>query len=407
MPLLGMGRDVPDGRLSLRRGMLDVDWTIETSQDFFDSMRSTMRDIAEALGAEHRDNLLWLFKRVITVHALGGAPMGRHVGEGVVDATGEAFGHPGLFVVDGAAMPGPVGPNPSLTIAAFADRVAEHILDVSRVSGTSTSGSSAAAPGDSPVVTNVAASTSGSVPAAAASAGADGDTDRRPAGGPEPVVTTLAFTEEMKGHVSLGAVNFDDGARSGRREDCDLMFRLSIDIPDVDAFVDDPQREGGATGWVACEQLGGRLPVTHGVFNLFVDGDAPDVRRMLYRLWFTDAVGNPLTLVGFKTVRDNRGLDVWTDTSTLYVRILRGHVDEWPRAAEASPDELGDTHDVVAAGIITIHLLDFAQQLTTFRVTGPDASSRVRGMAQFGQLFMGELWEAYGRRALDAVEEER
>ena len=33
---------------------------------------------------------------------------------------------------------------------------------------------------------------------------------------------------------------------------------------------------------------------------------------MLYRLHFPDAAGHPLTLVGFKEVRDDRGLDLWT-----------------------------------------------------------------------------------------------
>ena len=54
--------------------------------------------------------------------------MGRNEKEGVVDAYGQVFGHPGLYVADGSTMPGPVGPNPSLTIAAFADRVADGIL---------------------------------------------------------------------------------------------------------------------------------------------------------------------------------------------------------------------------------------------------------------------------------------
>ena len=69
----------------------------------------------------------WRLRRVATVHPLGGVPMGRTVEEGVVDARGEAFGHPGLHVTCGAAMPGPVGPNPSLTIAAWAGHVAEGI----------------------------------------------------------------------------------------------------------------------------------------------------------------------------------------------------------------------------------------------------------------------------------------
>jgi cholesterol oxidase len=55
--------------------------------------------------------------------------MGDNERHGVVDSYGEVFGYPGLYVADGAAMPGPVGPNPSFTIAAFADRVADGIIE--------------------------------------------------------------------------------------------------------------------------------------------------------------------------------------------------------------------------------------------------------------------------------------
>ena len=54
--------------------------------------------------------------------------MGRHPGEGVVDGFGRVFNYPGLYVADGSVMPGAVGANPALTIAAFADRMAERIL---------------------------------------------------------------------------------------------------------------------------------------------------------------------------------------------------------------------------------------------------------------------------------------
>lgn len=58
--------------------------------------------------------------------------MGLTADEGVVDSFGELFGYPGLYVVDGSVMPGPVGPNPSLTIAAISDRAAERIVDQHR-----------------------------------------------------------------------------------------------------------------------------------------------------------------------------------------------------------------------------------------------------------------------------------
>lgn len=128
LPLLGMGRDVPDGVLRLRGSHLDVRWTTRTSAGYFARVRSTMRAVSEALGGRYTDNPAWWLRRVITVHPLGGAPMGRHPGEGVCDGYGEVFGHPGLYVLDGSVMPGPVGPNPALTIAAVADRASDRLL---------------------------------------------------------------------------------------------------------------------------------------------------------------------------------------------------------------------------------------------------------------------------------------
>ena len=130
LPLLGMGRDIPDGKMSLADGRLQVDWSKHgASKDYFDRVRDLSRQIAEELGGEFHDDPIWHLNRVITVHSLGGCPMGRSEEEGVVDAWGEVFDHPGLHVADGSVMPGPVGPNPSLTIAALADRFADAIID--------------------------------------------------------------------------------------------------------------------------------------------------------------------------------------------------------------------------------------------------------------------------------------
>lgn len=128
LPMLGMGRDTPDGVMRLQKGFLQVDWTTETSERYFNGVRSRMADLARALGGDFVENPLWRLKRVVTVHPLGGAPMGRDQQEGVVDSYGQVFGYPGLHVADGSIMPGPVGPNPSLTIAALADRGADRLL---------------------------------------------------------------------------------------------------------------------------------------------------------------------------------------------------------------------------------------------------------------------------------------
>jgi cholesterol oxidase len=129
LPLLAMGRDIPNGHMRLTKdGMLDIDWREKGSSEYFRRVRQSMADIAHALEGRMVQNPLGYLSRVITVHPLGGCPMGSSPGEGVVDANGEAFGHPGLYVADGSVMPGPTGPNPSLTIAALADRFAEHLL---------------------------------------------------------------------------------------------------------------------------------------------------------------------------------------------------------------------------------------------------------------------------------------
>jgi cholesterol oxidase len=55
--------------------------------------------------------------------------MGETADDGVVDPWGRVHGHPGLHVADGSVMPGPVGANPSLTIAALAHRFAGALID--------------------------------------------------------------------------------------------------------------------------------------------------------------------------------------------------------------------------------------------------------------------------------------
>jgi cholesterol oxidase len=136
LPFLGMGRDVPDGRMWLGADQrLELEWKNRRSEAFFGRIEATMRTLATALGGHYRPSPMFSLRgRLITVHPLGGCAMGRHPGEGVVDSWGEVFGHPGLFVADGSVMPGPVGANPALTIAALSHRFAERV--VARVQGT-------------------------------------------------------------------------------------------------------------------------------------------------------------------------------------------------------------------------------------------------------------------------------
>jgi cholesterol oxidase len=317
--------------------------------------------VCDRLGGTLLDNPIWHLNHVITVHPLGGCPMGDSRELGVVDpVSGQVWGHEGLHVADGSVMPGPVGPNPSATIAAMADRFADAVLE-----------------GRAPAQPRVAV--------AAGFAGGNGGNGAPPERREGAVA--IRFTEQMKGFMTFGEDDYDRAFRDGKDHKRRLMFELTITADDVERFMADPQHMGRAEGYVKCDLLGGERPVEHGVFNLFVDQDGDRERkRMLYRLFFSDAEGHPLTFTGYKVVEDDPGFDLWSDTSTLFTSILAGHVDE---AAETDAALLG-------RGILHILPLDFAKQLTTFRTDPPH---RVDAVGRFGALFAGKLWEAYGHRA--------
>ena len=199
---------------------------------------------------------------------------------------------------------------------------------------------------------------------------------------------SLQFTERMTGAFSFGEADYQAGYQAGLRSGNRLLFRLTIAADDVDAFIADPRHPATANGYVDCDPLGGRFPVALGAFNLFTDA-GPATRHMLYRLYFADATGRPLTLAGYKNVKPGPLTAVWPETSTLYVRILSGHVpveDGGENATEA----------LVGSGILRIPPPDFARQLTTFRVHGPTLAGRIEALDSFGQLFLSELWQVFG-----------
>ncbi|WP_369183855.1 GMC oxidoreductase [Streptomyces sp. Y1] len=63
-----------------------------------------------------------IFDIPLTAHFLGGCPIGDAPETGVVDPYHRLYGHPGISVVDGAAVSANLGVNPSLTITAQAER---------------------------------------------------------------------------------------------------------------------------------------------------------------------------------------------------------------------------------------------------------------------------------------------
>ncbi|SIN86371.1 GMC oxidoreductase [Agromyces cerinus] len=77
---------------------------------------------AGGVPVEARGSWPEVFGIPLTAHFLGGAVVSGTPERGVVDPYHRVWGHPGLHVVDGAAMPANPGVNPSLTITAMAER---------------------------------------------------------------------------------------------------------------------------------------------------------------------------------------------------------------------------------------------------------------------------------------------
>ena len=139
MPWFAQGVDAADGILRLRRPWyffgrrrLHLDWNVRNSP-VFDAIVAMHERLSQATGGTPHVPLTWTLARdLVTPHPLGGCNMGRDTTSGVVDHRGEVFGYRNLYVADGAIIPRAVGVNPSRTIAALAERIAEIMVGEKR-----------------------------------------------------------------------------------------------------------------------------------------------------------------------------------------------------------------------------------------------------------------------------------
>lgn len=203
-------------------------------------------------------------------------------------------------------------------------------------------------------------------------------------------VTKLQFQEEMRGYVSSVNADYEGGAVQGKATNNFVDAKMTIKVDNMERFVLIPDHLAAVEGTVSSAIGGDKRPIENGTFNLLVDTGDPSHKKMLYRLFFSDANGNPLTLSGFKDVHDDPGGDVWADTTTLFTHIYDGHV--------AAEQEAGAQPR--ATGIIRLSFPEFLKELTTFRTEGPTLADRASALGRFGALFLGSLWDVYARKVL-------
>lgn len=89
-----------------------------------------MESYAKLSGGTTQNILLEVFfDRPTTAHILGGAPMGDSKSEGVINNKFEVYEYPNMYILDGSALQGNPGVNPSLTITALAEYAMAQVPD--------------------------------------------------------------------------------------------------------------------------------------------------------------------------------------------------------------------------------------------------------------------------------------
>lgn len=195
----------------------------------------------------------------------------------------------------------------------------------------------------------------------------------------------LQFTETMKGYFSTQVKDdYQKAEEQGRQAGSPMQFTLTIATDDLDALITQPAHAAGITGTVTAPALSASpMNVAEGTFNLFVENpEGVEVRNMIYRMKLSTQEGKTYFFAGFKKVDDSSLLQLWPQTTTLYVTVYDG---------------VDDKGQVVGQGILHIEPLDFMHQMTTMKVTNaPNVEAEIAGMARFGMFFAGVLFHAYG-----------
>ncbi|WP_327180829.1 GMC oxidoreductase [Streptomyces sp. NBC_01334] len=107
-------------------GTVDLNWQTAWKQPSIDMAKTIFDKINAKEGTIYRTDLFGAYKiwgDHLTYHPLGGAVLNK-----ATDNYGRLHGHPGLYVIDGALVPGNTSVNPFVTITALAERNIEAII---------------------------------------------------------------------------------------------------------------------------------------------------------------------------------------------------------------------------------------------------------------------------------------
>ena len=356
---LVMTHDDGNGTMKMDdEGKLNLSWEGVGKQEIFKKVNGEMFSATQALGGTKIPNPTWnnlMNYDLVTVHPLGGCGMGDNAEKGVVDHKGQVFAgqsgtvlHEGLYVMDGAVIPRPVGTNPLLTISGLAERSCQLIAEEK--------GHELKYGFEIPVEKN----------------------------GVQLTGTGVQFTETMKGYIGLGETEqFENGFDKGKSENSPFEFTLTIQTDDIDAFVVDEDHAGRMLGSMLVPALSKEpLSAYNGVFNLFVQNEGDKERkRMNYTAQLISPTGQNYFFEGFKDIYNNIVVDAWKDTTTLFITLYEG----------SSPDG-----KILGKGKLIIKVADLLKQLKTVKAIHPiNTEDGLKAIGTFGKFFAGNVFETY------------
>jgi cholesterol oxidase len=415
---LVMSHDDASGRLELRDDRLRIDWPGAGTEKAFDHDNAVLRRVNAAIHGEFLANPMWseaTGRQLMTVHPVGGCRMADSWDDGVVDDRGRVWAgpgilHEGLYVCDGAILPGSISVNPLLTISALAERSMDKLV-AERGWSTDTTVADAR-PGHLPFAgprpgrpgQHVAPGIAGLVAAvlracwwwlrggvrrtlhalrSLAGRAISPVVRRIVRRDPDRYAPAMEFTETMEGWISTdvpsqpsarGAISdpFALAVARGQLADTPISFRLTLATDNLWTMATAADRPATATGWITCAALDPEpLHVVGGRFHLLPpDADRVETWIMTYDLPARRAAGTTLRFVGHKYLHKQPGSNPWTDLTRLFVTIT----DEQER--------------LVAQGIMTLDLQDFVRQAATLEL-----SPRREGIARFRPI--GDAIERY------------
>ena len=352
---LVMAHDDGAGVMRLEDDRVRVAWPDVGAQKIFKNISARLEDATSALGGTYVPNPMWhklLGNPLITVHPLGGCCIGENTDHGVVNDRCQVFSgnaadvHDGLYVCDGSVVPRSLGVNPLLTISALAERACLLLKQEKNLPDNYSEMSQARA-------------------SVAPKLG-------------------IQFTETMRGHFCLDpALDYAAAEKFGRDNNHACEFTLSVVSDDLETLLDTEAHKATLLGTVSAPLLSPQpLSAYGGEFQLFVrDPDTVGLRRMVYRVPLVAQSGARYFLYGYKLAQDQRGFDMWSDTTTLYISVHDGNDEHAP---------------VLGRGILHIEPADFAKQMTTMRARNAENTKQeLEAVARFGRFFAGAMAETY------------